>query len=146
LFQAALASIGVHLAIQEMPWVTLLAYNRNVRQAGDMGMVQVGAGMPDPDRILTQTFASASIGTSYNWSYYSNVRLDKMLQQARSTLDAKLRTQIYHQVQQMIVYDVPAIFMMDPKAVYARRAWVRGYQSTPAIAYIVPFYQMSKTQ
>ena len=65
--------------------------------------------MPDADRLLEQTVASKAIGNSYNWSYYRNVRLDTMLEQAAASGDPKQRIHTGRRLQRPLLSDVQGV-------------------------------------
>lgn len=59
-----------------------------------------GAGGPDPD-TLTRNLGTGAVG---NWSNWSDSRVDKLLEEGRSSYDPKERAEIYKRIQR-IVYE-----------------------------------------
>jgi len=53
-----------------------------------------------------------------NISMYANSKVDKLLEDARKTLDMSVRTEKYLSFQKEITNDVPAIFLYSPKFIY----------------------------
>lgn len=48
-----------------------------------------------------------------NFTHYSNLKVDKLLEDGRRTLDFKLRKDIYQDFQRFLIEDCPAIFLFD---------------------------------
>jgi peptide/nickel transport system substrate-binding protein len=128
LYQTALAQLNIRLNIQELVWPVLVAKFRNENEAGDMSFLVMDSAGPAPDKILIEAFYSGSRGKVFNWGWYKNALLDKVLEQAAVTVDGTRRTELYRRAQRIIVGDAPAIFVMEPAQVYARRAWVQGFK------------------
>ena len=64
----------------------------------------------DPD----QYFYWHSTQNLGNIAKYKNVRVDKLLEDGRSTLDFKARKDIYDDFQKVITDDMPAYFLYYP--------------------------------
>lgn len=54
-----------------------------------------------------------------NLALYANSRADALLSEARTTTDAKKRTELYQEFAGIVQKDVPAIFLYSPEFVYA---------------------------
>lgn len=71
-----------------------------------------------------------------NLSVYDNPDVDKLLEQARQTLDYSERIRKYDAFQQIITQDVPAIFLFSPHYLYTMLGSVKGVEvkniATPA--------------
>ncbi len=105
----------------------------------DMVMGGISQGV-DPD--LTQIYHSRVIGKGLNRMGYHNPQLDDLLDRAVQVLDQGKRKQIYAQVQQILMEDVPAAMLVWPRALigvskrvqkfgigpfnrYANRPWLK---------------------
>lgn len=51
-----------------------------------------------------------------NFTHFSNLKVDKLLEDGRRTLDQKLRKDIYQDFQRFLLEDSPAIFLFDTSA------------------------------
>lgn len=71
----------------------------------------VNALSPDPDQY--GLWHSSQIGTT-NITNYKNVKIDKLLEDARSTADENTRKQLYADFQRFLVDDEPAAFLYYP--------------------------------
>ncbi|MEI6690764.1 MAG: ABC transporter substrate-binding protein [bacterium] len=50
---------------------------------------------------------------STNFTHYTNLKVDKLLEDGRRTLDSKLRIEIYQDFQRFLLEDSPAIFLFE---------------------------------
>ena len=100
--------------------------------AGEHGqIVSFGwcADYPDPENFADILFHT---GSKQNISNYSNPELDRLLEQARSEMDVEKRMALYGQIEQMIVDEIPAVFISHSRAYYyVFKPHVRGYVDTP---------------
>ena len=62
----------------------------------------------DAEIFLAPIFGT---GSPDNLTRYSNVQVDALLEQARTTTDASARATLYQRAQRLIIDDVPAIFL-----------------------------------
>jgi len=89
-------------------------------------------GNEDPD-IFEYAFLSSKFPPhGANRGYYSNPRLDALVDQARKELDQQKRKQIYAEVQYLLAQDLPYIHLwyLDNVLVHTRR--VRGLTLNPS--------------
>jgi peptide/nickel transport system substrate-binding protein len=112
----------------------------NFRCADHAGTIFLRANDPDAMYAL---FASANIGSNFNWSCYSNPEADRLLAEGRSTLDPVKRQAVYVRLDHMLLDQAIAMPMMDELSVWVRRSNVQGvrynYSTYPALsdAYVV---------
>lgn len=71
-----------------------------------------------------------------NIAMYTNAKVDKLLEEARTISDDSIRRQKYEEFQQEIVGDLPAVFLFSPKFIYLMPDYVRGAEEMESI--IVP--------
>lgn len=67
---------------------------------------------PDPDQYAL--WHSSHAGSTNITNYTSNKKIDKLLEDGRSTQDEKARLEIYQDFQKFLVEDEPAIFLYHP--------------------------------
>ena len=65
-----------------------------------------------------------------NLSRYSNRRADELLEMARATTDLKKRESLYRDFQDLLIEDLPAIFLYSPNYTYAVDRRVKGIEPT----------------
>ncbi len=76
---------------------------------GDLYIIGWVADYPSPDNFLYTLFHSSSSGAGSIWTFYSNSQVDRLLQEARRTLDERLRLDLYAQAERRILSDAPVI-------------------------------------
>lgn len=81
----------------------------------------------DPDQF-SYWHSSQKKDPGLNLSMYDNPEVDKLLEDARQTLDYKERIKKYDAFQQIIVEDVPAIFLFNPHYLYVVAGQIKGVE------------------
>jgi peptide/nickel transport system substrate-binding protein len=105
--QAQLAEIGVTAEVEFQEWATFFT---GVREGNfDIVVLSGGNGIPDPDTMYNDYHTD---GAS-NWGKYSNAEVDELLEEARVTMDMGQRTELYKQVQQILVQELPRIWAYE---------------------------------
>jgi peptide/nickel transport system substrate-binding protein len=61
-----------------------------------------------------------------NLSLYQNKEVDKLLQDARQTLDQTVRQEKYAEFQKLLIEDIPCIFLYSPSYIYPVNKKVKG--------------------
>jgi len=61
-----------------------------------------------------------------NLSLYDNLEVDKLLEEARQETDQEIRAEKYRKFQELVVEDIPAIFLYSPNYLYLHNSSVRG--------------------
>jgi peptide/nickel transport system substrate-binding protein len=90
-------------------------------------------------------FATGAQGTAgYNWGYYSNPELDKLLDQGTAEVDEAKRTEIYNKAQDLLVDDAPALFVYEKHYRLPMRDNVKGFVFNGVYIETLNFYGMSK--
>lgn len=98
---------------------------RDWKDAGIPASVQVSTSIPQEYQVLLAIFDSPkdpdqysiwhSTQTSTNITKYQSPRIDKLLEDGRTTTDQEERRRIYLDFQRFLVEDSPAIFLYYPK-------------------------------
>jgi ABC-type transport system substrate-binding protein len=80
---------------------------------------------PDPEDIIRPLFFSKSIFNIFN---YANPELDKLLQEAEIERSWTKRINLFHQIEQILVSDVPALPLFSHQNRVAMQPYVRGVE------------------
>ncbi|MFO8060981.1 MAG: ABC transporter substrate-binding protein [Bacillota bacterium] len=116
LIQRMLTELDIEIDIQSLEWGTFL--ERLTTQ--DYDMLRVGwTTNVEPDSLLYNTFHSSS--EQFNMFGYNNARVDELLDRGRVEADIDKRTDIYREVQEILVEDVPGVFIYHDERVLAYR-------------------------
>ena len=119
--QSQLSVLGIELEIRVLEWGTWL----DEEAAGHFDLFICGwIGNLDPDDYF---YAQHYTGESFNFTGYANPELDLLLDRGRMATDAEERYAIYSQVQDIVINDVPYIYLYIPKVVHAWQPHVHGY-------------------
>jgi len=78
---------------------------------------------PDPQDWLTLVFHSSSTVTHIGWK---NEQFDTISRQADAEPDATKRLQLYHQAQEILVTDAPAVFLYWDQTPWLIKPYVTG--------------------
>ena len=84
--------------------------------------------MSDPDRA---TFRQFTIGGTANYGKYTNDQVDKLLKDARTTLDQSKAKTLYADAVKQIVDDAPYIFVQYQEYIAMYTPKLQGYVVNP---------------
>jgi peptide/nickel transport system substrate-binding protein len=93
--------------------------------------VMVGSIVSGVDPDLTQVYHSRIIGHGLNAMGYRSTRVDDLLDQAVASVDRNKRKQLYVQVQQALMEDVPSPILVWPDSLYGVSKRVQNYNLGP---------------
>jgi peptide/nickel transport system substrate-binding protein len=115
IFQDALAKIGVKLEVAPLESTTFFDYilSRNY-QAAFMAWVND----PDPDPF-TMFHSSQVPPEGYNVVGYVNAEADRLMERARAEFDRQRRTDLYHDLHQILARDQPYLWTVQPGSKWA---------------------------
>lgn len=133
--QADLKNVGMTVALRPMRYgdVKAKAGTRGADGArlGLMGWLQ---DYPDPANYLDPLFNSRSITptASLNRSFFSNPRVDALLDAGLKMPPGPTRLKQYSQAESLIVTDAPVVFLHHFQRYMIHQPWVKGYEFSPA--------------
>ena len=123
--QAMVAEVGFDVSIRATEFASML----QAQTAGDYEGSQVGwSGRTDPDGNL-HAFATCDGGL--NDSRYCNEEVDRLLNAARATNDMDERRAIYAEAQEILMVDLPIIYLYHQTWLWALRNEVTGFEGYP---------------
>ena len=143
LFQNSLSQIGVTLDVQGMPWATFSAQAENPATRPDMGLLATYVPTPSPGPVISSTFDPVSEG---GWAYwgYNNPQATALLHKAETDPSDTSRATEYQQLQQMLVQDYAAIWLMQQPDIFVFQKDVQGYVHDTAWGIILNYYGIYK--
>ncbi|MDP8961183.1 MAG: ABC transporter substrate-binding protein [Actinomycetota bacterium] len=85
---------------------------------------------PDPEIGVRRMYDSSQIGDVpfTNASHYSNPEVDRLFEQASQTVDRNQRAQLYHRIQEIVVRDLPYMWLVETLGTRAWPAECEGFQ------------------
>ncbi len=139
LIQSELKEVGIDVDIQVLEWGSFLSGLYN----GEHEMCILGffSNIQDPDNSLYQVFHSSLKGSKGNMAYFSNDRVDELLDKGRVLPDSEEREQVYHELQELLVEQAPWIPLYSGKQLVGVRKDVIGFE--PSITGIHSFINVS---
>jgi peptide/nickel transport system substrate-binding protein len=127
-WQSTLKQVGVNATVQTMPWATEYKKLSSPSTAPNAFITGWYADFADPDDFLYPQYASSQQGTvGFNLEWFGNKNVDQLLNEARVTASHAKRVQLYQQVQQLLIQQAPAIWVLDQKTAVVERSNVHGY-------------------
>ncbi|MCH7800351.1 MAG: ABC transporter substrate-binding protein [Chloroflexi bacterium] len=75
-----------------------------------------------------------SSNTVWNESYYENLRLDELLELANSEPDFVTRKEYFREIQEMLIEDVPVLYLMYTPVIVTHRNRVMDVQAHPGLS------------
>ena len=127
--QNMLGQVGIRVNIQIVEWAAFL----DQAARGDTEMFTLGwvTVTGDPDYGLSPLFHTDNFGAAGNRTFYSNLRLDRILDDARQETNPDRRRQMYYEAQQIIRDEAPWIFTATGITAMASHPSVRGFAPVP---------------
>lgn len=131
LFQSDLKKIGVNLKVENALFPNLASMMRKKDTTPDMWTHWVSTYFVDPENWVGQEYDSQFHGTWKASAWYKNPEVDRLLGEARTTLDQEKRDELYQEVTRMITADAPAIWIYNSVEYRGLRDRVKGYVFSP---------------
>ncbi|MDB5056944.1 MAG: hypothetical protein JWO59_416 [Chloroflexi bacterium] len=128
LLQSNLAALGIKLEIQELSPSTWQSSLANKATANELSPVVWWPSLNTPWDYISAQFATSSQGTAgYNFSYYSNPEVDRLMQQGVEATDPKTVQRIWNRIQEIIMRDVPAVPLYEGNYQLPMRSDIGGF-------------------
>ena len=113
-FQSAMRDLGITIEIQELSpsaWAGLLSNPETADHC--FGLVWWPTLATPYDYMWSMFDTDAQGSAGYNWGYYSNPELDKLLKDGVGEPDDSTRKALYDRAQALIVADSPMLFLYE---------------------------------
>jgi len=144
LYKSNLAKLGFELEIRGMPWESqsALSQSTKIEDRQDLAVELWWPLYVDPYDNFYSLFHTLDY-VLYNLSYWSNSEFDQLVDQANevSVLDQKKSAALYHQAQEMLIAENPAIFVYDNKNKIVTHKSLKGFKDNPAYTNVVFFHE-----
>ncbi|RYG69745.1 ABC transporter substrate-binding protein [bacterium] len=135
--RADLQAVGVDVILKKGRYseVKTKAGSRKKSQMAMLGWLQ---DFPDPSNFLDICFNSNKISNeaSINRAFYSNPKVDALLNAGAIETDREKRLNLYRQAEEQIVQDAPWVFMVHTERYIVQQSWVKGFEMNAAWAAI----------
>lgn len=114
LLQNALGKLGVKSKIVAEPWPVASGKMRNEQQMYDLLPLWKSTYYADPNNWVGEMYHGANIGARNN-SWYKNDKVDKLLSEAQTSTDQKVRENNYSEAAKQVLEDAAGIFVYNTK-------------------------------
>ncbi|WP_209017475.1 ABC transporter substrate-binding protein [Roseibium aggregatum] len=131
--QADLQAVGMNVKIETYEWNTFLG-KVNPGLEGKAGMAEMAWMTNDPDTLpflALRTEAMPDKG-GFNSGYYSNAKVDELLEKAREVTDQDERAKLYKEMQEIVQEDAPWVFVANWKQNAVIKAAVEDFKLQPS--------------
>lgn len=117
--------IGISVNLERVPVIEL---QQNYIQPRTYQMLLFGEVLniePDP---FSFWHSSQKKDPGLNLALYDNKGADKLLEEARQTLDPTVRAARYNDFQNLVIEDLPSIFLYSPHYIYPQAKKIKGFE------------------
>jgi peptide/nickel transport system substrate-binding protein len=131
--QAYWRQVGVTMKIVDLEWGTLSQLSaqpvdKNPIQAAFFGWRSVNGDMDSSIQDFHSRFWRPA---GNNISFYKNEEFDRLLDAEQAALDPKKRVEILHRMQEILMDDVPALFLYGEPQIWAAKKGLKGIDFNP---------------
>ena len=116
-------NIGVDIEVKTFDISTLERDIIKPRNYQSLLFGQVLGSIPDPFPFW---HSSQKKDPGLNLALYENKRIDKLLEEGKTTQDFEKRAKIYEEFQNILIKDSPAIFLLNPNYLYFVSKEIKG--------------------
>jgi len=133
--QNQLRDINIDVTVEAIEWGTYLS--RLAAGEHDMFVLQWANTTGEPDNALFNVFHSSNHGAPGNRQFYTNLYLDRLIEESRSELDHERRRELFAEIQQIIRDDAPLVFLHHGEDLVVSSPNVRGFEVLPTGAHLM---------
>ncbi len=131
--QADLAAVGLRATIETYEWNTYLdRVNAGLEGTADMAEMAWMTNSPHMLPFVTLRTAAFPETGGFNSGYYSNRRVDELLNTAQRSTDRAERARLYKEMQAIVFDDAPWAFIANWKQTAVAAAGVQGLALQPS--------------
>lgn len=131
--QADLEAVGMKVKIETYEWNTFLGkVNPGLEGKADMAEMAWMTNDPDTLPFLTLRTDAFPDKGGFNSGYYSNPKVDELLEKARQSTDQAERAKLYKEMQEIVYDDAPWVFVANWKQNAVTSAAVENFKLQPS--------------
>ena len=131
--QADLEAVGMKVKIETYEWNTYLGLvNPGLEGKADMAEMAWMTNDPDTLPFLTLRTEAWPDQGGFNSGYYSNEKVDELLEAARRATDQDERAKLYREMQSIVQEDAPWVFVANWKQNAVTKASVENFKLQPS--------------
>lgn len=132
LLQQQLQKLGVTLRIEGKPFGTNIGVISNLDTAPNIqALLTMSPRAADAGELMNMLYSSRNAGKQYNWGWFSNPEVDRLLADGDRTFNDGERNAMYRAAAKKLMDEAAAIWAAYPALVEVMRAEVEGYTYSP---------------
>jgi peptide/nickel transport system substrate-binding protein len=139
IIQQMLRQVGIDVEIQSNEFGT---FYEDIGKGNFQLFSLSRGGVPDPDFYQVIFHSSSAPPEGQNRGYYSNPRVDQLIEQGRSTFDRQKRKAIYDQIQRILADDLPYLSLYHQTNIAVMRDYVDNFEMYPS-GFLISVPQMT---
>lgn len=119
---------NIFVTLEIIPWDS---YIEDIKKGiHEMALIGWNGDIVDPDNFLYTIFTSddSNPGLSFNYAFYKNDKVDRLLVQARRVSDLEFRTSLYRELQEIISKDVVSIPLIHTMTAIGVSGRISGFE------------------
>ncbi|MEZ4659619.1 MAG: ABC transporter substrate-binding protein [Caldilineaceae bacterium] len=130
--QQAFKEVGIDMQLEEAPISAILEGLTNGTVDASLFNWTYGSVDPDPSSTLRSDGGQ-------NWNSFENARVDELIDLGLKTVDPEQRRQYYHEIQQIVVEEVPMLYLQWDDWYNVFTARVKGLPDSANDAFAIYF-------
>ncbi|MGM9974352.1 MAG: glutathione ABC transporter substrate-binding protein [Clostridiaceae bacterium] len=130
ILQNQLKQIGIEVEVKVVEWGAYLA--GTAKGEHDMFILGWTTVTGDADYGLYSLFHSSQFGDAGNRTFYSNDKIDELLDLGRKSVNPEERVKAYKEVQEIVNDEAPWVFLYNAEYLDGARSNVKGFIQHPA--------------
>jgi len=131
LLQADARKLGINMKLVASTWAQLTTNSGKVETTPDMWVHWVSTYFVDPENWIGQMYDSQFQGTWKASAWYKNDKVDKLLREARTTVDHAKRKALYEEASRLVVADAADIWIYNTVQLRGLTNRIKGYKFSP---------------
>jgi peptide/nickel transport system substrate-binding protein len=145
LMQANLEQLGFKVTLSGEPWNRVTEIASKIETTPNITEVFFGPTYPSPDSMFYTQYHSKAAGTWASMEWVQNPEVDKLIDDARATGDAKQQVKLYKELQQKLIDDQVDAFLETQTVRHAMDKCLDGYVPVPMQSFDYAFYKYKWT-
>ncbi|WP_045214919.1 peptide-binding protein [Desulfonatronovibrio magnus] len=129
IIQYRLARIGIRVRIRTVEWATFI---REFVDKGRFDVVLLGWSTPQDPDMYNVWHSSQAVENGLNFVYFKNDRVDELLEKGRQSFDMEVRKKAYDEIQEILHYEQPYMFLYVQNALPIVHARFMGIEPAPS--------------
>jgi peptide/nickel transport system substrate-binding protein len=93
---------------------------------------------------MDKWYLSDNKGLNANRAFYGNPKVDELVKQAATILDAQKRIDTYRQAENIVVDEAPYILFYQSNQIMGMRDTLQGFEVKPGGSHYLSFEKLSK--